>query len=94
MKIPWLKNKTYGYCWVPATWQGWAIITIWALLNLGTCLWLAHNSTTKTEALVSFLPAFILLTLLLITIIHKTSGEKHGWRWGDNLDDDKNNGEK
>lgn len=93
MKKLWFKNKTYGYGWVPVTWQGWIVIALWVSLNSGIYLWLRHNSTTELEAFMGFLPACILLTLLLITITHKT-GEKPGWRWGDNLDDDKNNGDE
>lgn len=64
----WFKAKRFGWGWVPATWEGWAVTAGYALVlwwgfsvNQWFWLWAA--------------------TFTLILICFK-KGEKPRWRWG------------
>lgn len=80
MKRPWFKNKTYGYGWFPATWQGWLTLAIYLVLISVISL-----SIKDTEQMpLYFLPEVLFLTILLLLIAYLT-GEKPRWRWGNQI---------
>ena len=80
----WFKRKTYGWGWVPVTWQGWAVtigyvvIVLFLVLNREESI--PGNPDSGSNFLVLGLP-IVLLTALLIFIAYK-KGEKPRWQWG------------
>ncbi len=82
----WFKSKTYGWGWVPVTWQGWALTLGYTAVLVGFALTLDENSTRK-EVMLAYVLPMILFTAGFIRICYAV-GEKPGWRWG-NKDADK-----
>jgi hypothetical protein len=73
---PWFRAKKYGWGWSwPLRWQGWLVIAVYCALSTFGAWRFTH---THDLALV---PAFALITLLLLGICWKT-GERPRWRWG------------
>ena len=66
----WFKNKTYGYGWVPASWEGWVILIIYIVLLTGFIINFKSNGVV---------PA-VILTIILLLICYK-KGEPLEWRW-------------
>lgn len=79
MKPLWFKNKTYGWGWYPATWQGWAVMAAWLVPFVLVVRRAGLISPDRVLWEVA-LPAFGLTGLLLL-VAWKT-GEKPRWRWG------------
>jgi hypothetical protein len=81
----WFKAKTYGYGWVPCTWEGWAVTIGYIVLLLvpSTILLLIGIDTNQSGAAFAafFLPYASILTGLLIWI-SAAKGEEARWRWG------------
>ena len=76
----WFKAKLFGWGWVPAKWQGWACILIYAAAI--SCFVFTINDDTSTfNVMVGFILPIIVLTVALIIICYKT-GEKPHWQWG------------
>jgi hypothetical protein len=73
----WFRAKCYGFGWYPATWQGWIVLIIWAILFI---LIVGRIDTNKNVAFNVVLPA-ILVTVALIIVCY-LKGEKPCWRWG------------
>jgi hypothetical protein len=77
----WFKAKRYGYGWVPATWEGWAVIAAYMLLEtvgiVPFVLWYAGSLMA-----VGMLAAYILLLTCGLVWICMRTGEKARWRWG------------
>lgn len=84
MKEFWFKRKVYGWGWVPAKWQGWAVllvyITLLVILVVSKEKDITGNPDSGSNFLIFGLP-IILLTVLLIFISYK-KGEKPRWQWG------------
>jgi hypothetical protein len=82
MKTYWFKAKKYGYGWYPATWQGWAVLTLYIVYVVYRAN--AVDAMFDTETSFAFRLSFelILPTIALITICYFT-GEPPKWRWGD-----------
>ncbi len=74
MKKLWFKNKRFGWGWVPATWEGWAITLLFVSLAVGAGVEFGEDST-------EFLVSIVILVSLLLLICYAT-GEKPEWRWG------------
>ncbi len=70
----WFKRKSYGWGWVPVTWQGWTILAIWFIPFYFTIKSFDHEWLKN-------LAITILLTALLIAICYLT-GESPRWQWG------------
>lgn len=82
MKTLWFRNKTYGWGWYPATWQGWTVLAVFiALLVVNTLTLTAVPEPTPTM-LTWFFTREAVLVLLLLVVCYKT-GEKPHWQWGD-----------
>ncbi len=77
----WFKSKTYGWGWVPATWQGWLIVLGYVLVMILLSLDMSNDTQPNTESLINFIVPFIVGTILLLYICYK-KGEKPRWRWG------------
>lgn len=70
----WFKRKTYGWGWVPVTWQGWLVILVWAGIFALTILGFDHEWLKNTVL------ALILVIMLIGICVVK--GEKPRWQWG------------
>lgn len=81
----WFKRKTYGWGWVPVTWQGWAVTLGYILLAFVFSLTIDDYSTTR-EVLFTFVLPLVLLTITLLRITYK-KGEKPRWQWGEDKGD-------
>jgi len=79
MKKLWFKNKTYGYGWTPATWEGWLVVAIYFVM-LALLIWVFSANMSKFSHLYLFL--VFLITAILLFVCYKT-GEPLKWRWGD-----------
>ncbi len=76
----WFRAKRYGYGWTPATWQGWLITLVFALL-IGLVGVITKREHSISDVLSSLFPFEALLVATLLGICIKT-GEKPRWRWG------------
>lgn len=76
----WFKRRLYGFGWVPAMWQGWAVIVVYILLLLVLALTLDDGSSNR-EVMFMFVLPLVLLTGALIRICY-AKGEKPRWQWG------------
>lgn len=77
----WFRRKRYGWGWVPATWQGWAVIAAYIILDFTFALTIDEESSTR-EVFFTFLIPLALLTATLFRILYK-KGEKPRWQWGE-----------
>jgi hypothetical protein len=72
----WFKAKTFGWGWVPVTWQGWLI----TLIFIAFITYMAMFYLVKGR-LVEYFVSLIASMIILMYICFKT-GEKPRWRWG------------
>ena len=86
MKKLWFKNKTYGYGWVPCSWQGWLCLGIFLAFNILNFLRIDSHSHSVSDTLINFVPPFLLTIILLIVIAIK-KGERPRWHWGEESDE-------
>jgi len=77
----WFRRKTYGWGWVPITWQGWALVFGYVILVVGFALTIDESSPPREMVFTFFLPV-VLLTITLLRIAYKT-GETPRWQWGE-----------
>lgn len=78
----WFVRKTYGYGWVPGTWEGWLVLGVYTGGLISIIMNIDHAPLANGGELVDFLLPALLFTvaLLLITVI---KGEKPRWQWGE-----------
>lgn len=83
MRKLWFKAKTYGWGWVPCSWEGWLVIASYVV-----CI-VVYVRVTVDKALDgggSGVPLYYHLLPIVATValigISYTNGEKPGWRWG------------
>ncbi len=80
----WFKAKKYGWGWMPATWQGWVVLSLFVALVVINFFRIDAHSHSASDTLINFIPETVLLTLLLIVICYKT-GEKPKWSRRDKI---------
>lgn len=76
----WFKRKLYGWGWTPATWQGWAVTTLYIFLVVAFATTIDKSSPTREIMFTCILP-ITLLTFTFIRICYK-KGETPKWQWG------------
>lgn len=76
MKRLWFARKTYGFGWVPVTWQGWLVTGLYCA-NIAMAATLIHP---PTHPFLFFL-WMSTTTLLFIAVCYRT-GEPPRWQWG------------
>jgi hypothetical protein len=84
MKRLWFKNKTYGYGWVPVTWEGWVAMLVYAIgmiFIVRNILALVEYDRFRGVWVAISMGRIALLTLALL-IVARWKGEKPGWHWG------------
>jgi hypothetical protein len=82
----WFRRKLYGWGWYPISWQGWAIIAVYAFLIAFIFSSIDAVQHSNSDVLINFVPRLIILTAILIFICYK-KGEKPRWQWGKRVDD-------
>lgn len=84
MKRYWFKAKRYGYGWYPATWEGWAVVALWAIAFFRLLSELINRLRVSGSPweFAWYLPLFVLITGALIWVSW-AKGEPARWRWGD-----------
>lgn len=80
----WFKAKRYGWGWYPATWQGWAVLALYALVVVGATWAMASRPSPDLVYCATMLLG-VLATLGLAYIAYRT-GEPPRWRWGKDED--------
>lgn len=70
MKKYWFKNKSFGYGWTPATWEGWVVMAVYALCLFGGVLFLGSDVVERD--LVNLFFFIGALTFLLLVIVWRT----------------------
>lgn len=81
----WFKRKLYGYGWIPALWQGWALTGLYFVIIIGMIIASSPNYALITSD--ELVLPMVGVTLLYIAIIWKT-GEPLKWQWGLKKDSD------
>lgn len=76
----WFVRKTYGWGWVPATWQGWLVLFVYIIL-LTLFSFTVDEYSSFREIILTFILPVLFLTITLIRICYK-KGEKPRWQWG------------
>lgn len=76
----WFKRRPFGWGWVPAKWQGWAVLAVYLVL-LFLFASRVGEGDSFAEVARSFLIPIALLTSILIAICY-TTGERPKWSWG------------
>ncbi len=80
----WFKRKLYGWGWVPAKWQGWAVLAAFVLY---TAIIATHFARlAKAHELVNrdltlFVVKIVVGVAVLLFICYR-KGEKPKWQWG------------
>ena len=77
----WFVNKTYGWGWTPATWQGWLVLATYLLAVAFFFLNIQEHMSAREVILRIALP-IVLFTIALIVVCYKT-GERPRWQWGE-----------
>jgi hypothetical protein len=77
----WFKNKTYGWGWTPASWEGWVVVILFVSFVYFDFKRLDIVSHSASDTL---RPYFIDLFFALVVLfwICYIKGEKPQWRWG------------
>ena len=85
----WFKRKTYGYGWVPATWQGWTILGVWTIFFVAGCIVFSNKiEANPNEITVGIFVAYVaILVFILISLSYK-HGETPRWQWGEKEKDE------
>ena len=77
VKINWFKRKTYGWGWVPSSWEGWLVTAIFVIYIISISI-RYENGLLAPEF---FSYRLLLSTAIMVMIAYKT-GPKPEWRWG------------
>lgn len=80
MSKKWFVTKTYGWGWVPATWQGWAVTALYIVFITWDGARL-ESAASPMSNVFPFVARVFLATIILLGICFLT-GEKPRWRWG------------
>lgn len=83
----WFKRRLYGWGWIPAKWQGWAVLAAYVVMLILLALTL-DNDSSESEVVFMFVLPLVFLTLTLIRICYK-KGERPKWMWGFPKDSEK-----
>lgn len=77
----WFRAKQYGWGWTPATWQGWTVLGVWAVVFVTSIVGLQLALGDTVAAVVWSLVIGLLETGVLLVITYRT-GEPPAWHWG------------
>ncbi|MES3005559.1 MAG: hypothetical protein V4664_01280 [Patescibacteria group bacterium] len=80
----WFAAKSFGWGWVPITWQGWLGTLIYVFLVVGDIIAaIAFDKISHSvgNTLLFVAPSFLLHTTLFLLLAYG-KGETPTWRWG------------
>jgi hypothetical protein len=82
----WFKPRVYGFGWTPISWQGWASVSIYLIINIvAAYLLFSHQPSSNTLDWVKWLALGLFIfssTLILVGISIARGGMPH-WQWGE-----------
>lgn len=86
MKKLWFKNKSYGWGWTPASWEGWlvtagfiAFVVAWPLILL---LKVDETALENDPRIITLFYAVMTLAVMALLVVCWKTGEKPEWHWG------------
>ena len=77
----WFKNKAYGWGFVPARWQGWAVLFAYVAVFTGILISFLDMPSPSDIDVTRFLLEVFACAAALILVCYVT-GEKPKWQWG------------
>ena len=77
----WFRAKWYGWGWVPAKWQGLAVLAVYIFLAFLVTSSVNSNSHSVSDILYGATIPLALLTIIFIVVCY-VKGEKPHWSWG------------
>ncbi|HET9230750.1 MAG TPA: hypothetical protein VFO00_05650 [Vitreimonas sp.] len=84
MERYWFQPHRYGLGATPKTWEGWAVIGVYAVaLVLGAYLMDAPLLAGSSGQRPSFIAYVIIITAALLIVSWRTTEGGWRWRWGD-----------
>lgn len=72
----WFKRKLYGWGWVPATWQGWVVVSLSVVVLVGG-IYIGEVDDAPGAMLLG-----IILMLAIVLFFGFKKGERPRWQWG------------
>ena len=88
MKRYWFKRKTYGWGWTSATWEGWVVLLVWAVILVFLFKDIDEKSYSSSNMLTSVVVPFVISLVILLAVCF-WKGEKPKWQWGEKTDQEK-----
>lgn len=76
----WFRAKSFGWGWVPISWQGWLVTIVYILILVWTVVRIDPKVHSASDFLINYAIVFIPATLILLYFCY-TKGEKPKWRW-------------
>lgn len=76
----WFRAKSFGWGWVPISWQGWLVTLVYVLVLVWPVLRLDPKVHSANDFFANYVIIFIPATILLLLICY-TKGETPKWRW-------------
>ena len=80
----WFKRKLFGWGWVPALWQGWAVIGLFVLYIAWVATGFANDAdagVVSNEEVTTFIIKIAIGVAVLLYVCYR-KGEKPTWQWG------------
>lgn len=77
----WFKAKSYGWGWVPVTWEGWLVTILYILFITYRAATVSEMFDTETSFVFRYFFEILLATIPLLIVCY-IKGEKPRWRWG------------
>lgn len=82
----WFKEKSYGWGWTPATWEGWVVVLLFILAVVGSAFFVigpqSQGEKVTSTHIIKMLAVDVLLLGALLRIC-SLRGPRPTWRWGD-----------
>ncbi len=76
----WFRAKSFGWGWVPISWQGWLVTLVYVLVLVWPVLRLDPKVHSASDFFITYATVFIPATILLFLFCY-TKGERPKWRW-------------
>lgn len=81
----WFKRKTYGWGWVPVSWEGWMILVVYIAFMWSITRKITAQTYAENYSIGGFMLSVLIATVLLIVVCY-LKGEKPKWMWGKKKD--------
>jgi hypothetical protein len=77
----WFRAKRYGWGWYPVTWQGWAVLLLYAVAITINAVNATRFAQSASDVVIGTTVPILVDTVFLIIICY-VKGEPSKWRWG------------